>query len=206
MLTVVRTVLADIPCLLFQDDRFSESSVLIHYHGWTGDKGDVNAPHQTLMRAASAGFTVIAPDCVEHGERRTDAWFRAMFNGWAFICDAMDRTRQEAPKLLNTALALPNVSCQNPQVAGVSMGGLIAQIVFAQDKRFASLISVIGRSSFHQADKWSAKPNLARGVINGARRMQLNPILNASLIGPSCSWMADRIWTAQPRSTRRRSA
>lgn len=154
MLTAVRTVLADIPCLLFQDDRFSESPLLIHYHGWTGEKGDVSAPNQTLMRAASAGFTVVAPDCVEHGERRTDAWFRAMFNGWAFICEAMDRTRHEAPVLLDAALGLPTVSDKNPQVAGVSMGGLIAQMVFAQDKRFTSLISIIGRSSFYQADEW----------------------------------------------------
>ena len=107
-----------------------------------------------LVQLASAGFVVVAPDCYEHGERRTDAWFRAMFNGWAFVCEAMDKTRQEAPALLDAALALPDISAKNPQVAGVSMGGLIAQMVFAEEKRYASLISVIGRSSFYQADAW----------------------------------------------------
>ena len=34
------------------------------------------------------------------------------------------------------------------------MGGLIAQMVFADDRRFASLVSVVGRSSFYQADPW----------------------------------------------------
>ncbi|MEM7538472.1 MAG: dienelactone hydrolase family protein [Chloroflexota bacterium] len=157
MLTVRRQELATIPCLVFQDDRFTKTSLLLHYHGWTGNKGDINAPNQTLMQAASAGFTVVAPDCVEHGERQTDAWFRVMFNGWAFICESMDRTRQEAPALLNAALRLTNVSAQNPQVAGTSMGGLIAQMVFAQDERFASLVSIIGRSSFYQADEWCRK-------------------------------------------------
>ena len=154
MLTVTKQTLADIPSLVFQDDGLSQSSLLLHYHGWSSHKGDVNTPDQTLMQAASIGFTVVAPDCVEHGERRTDAWFRAMFNGWAFICQAMDQTRQEAPALLDAALALPNVSVRNPQVTGVSMGGLIAQMVFAQEKRFGSLISVIGCSSFYQADPW----------------------------------------------------
>ncbi len=154
MLNFTREMLADIPCLVMQDDRFASRSLLLHYHGWTGHKGDAHAPDQTLVRAASAGFTVVAPDCVEHGERRTDAWFRAMFNGWAFICDAMDKTRQEAPALMEAALALPDVSEDRPQVAGVSMGGLIAQTVFAQDRRFVSLVSVIGRSSFYQADAW----------------------------------------------------
>ncbi len=130
MLTVTRHELANIPSLVIPDDRFTRTPLILHYHGWTGHKGDINTPDQTLMQAASAGFTVVVPDCVEHGERRTEAWFRAMFNGWAFICEAMDQTRQEAPALLDAALALSNVSPQNPQVTGVSMGGLIAQIVF----------------------------------------------------------------------------
>ena len=154
MLTVTKEVLADIPCLVLRDDRLSHTPLLLHYHGWTGDKGDINTPDQTLICAASAGFTVVAPDCFEHGERRTDAWSRATFNGWTFVCEAMDQTRQEAPALLDAALALPNLSAASPQVAGVSMGGLIAQMVFAQEKRFSALVSVVGRSSFYQADAW----------------------------------------------------
>jgi dipeptidyl aminopeptidase/acylaminoacyl peptidase len=91
---------------------------------------------------------------VEHGERRTDAWSRADLNGWAFVCELCDLTREEAPGLMDAALALPNVSAVNPQVAGGSMGGIVAQMVFAQDKRFVALVSVVGRSSFYQADAW----------------------------------------------------
>ena len=152
MLKVTREVLANIPCLVYQDDRFTRTSLLLLYHGWKGDKGDINTPAHGAE--ASAGFTVVAPDCVEHGERRTDAWFRAEFNGWAFVCDVCERTRQEAPALLDAALELPNVSAVKPQVAGGSMGGIIAQLVFAQEKRFAALVSVVGRSSFYQADEW----------------------------------------------------
>ena len=108
----------------------------------TAYKGDLNKADQTLICAASGGFTVVAPDCVEHGERRTDAWSRATFNGWIFICEAMDQTRQEAPALLDAALALPNLSAASPEGAGVSIDGLIAQTVFTQEKR----------SSFYQAD------------------------------------------------------
>lgn len=154
MLTITRDMLAGIPCLVFRDDRFETAPLLLHYHGWTGHKGDVNAPDQTLMRVASAGLTVVAPDCVEHGERHSDAWFRATFNGWAFVWDVMDRTRQEAPALLAAARQLPGASVGKPQVAGVSMGGIIAQMVFADEGDYAALVSVVGRSSFYQADEW----------------------------------------------------
>ena len=154
MLIITTEILADIPCLVFRDDRFDTAPLLLHYHGWTGDKGDVSTPDQTLMCAASAGLIVVAPDCVEHGERRSDAWFRATFNGWAFVWDVMDRTRREAPALLDAALQLPGVGAGRPQVAGVSMGGIIAQMVFADDSRYAALVSVVGRSSFYQADAW----------------------------------------------------
>ena len=85
---------------------------------------------------------------------QTDAWFRAMFNGWAFICEAMDKTRQEARGLFESVMALPYASARNPQVTGGSMGGVIAQMVFAENSAFASMISVVGRSSFYQADAW----------------------------------------------------
>ena len=75
--------------------------VVIHYHGWTGHKGSIDTPDQSLVQLASAGFLVVAHDCHEHGERRTDAWFRAQFNGWAFVCETMDRTRREAPALFD---------------------------------------------------------------------------------------------------------
>ena len=34
------------------------------------------------------------------------------------------------------------------------MGGLIAQMVFAENKEYVSMVSVVGRSSFYQADEW----------------------------------------------------
>ena len=117
-------------------------------------QGNCRESGSKLARLASAGFLVVAPDCHEHGERATDDWFRAQFNGWAFICEAMDKTRQEAAALNEGVMALPYSSERNPQVAGGSMGGLIAQMVFAENKAFVSMVSVVGRSSFYQADEW----------------------------------------------------
>ncbi len=154
MLQIERQELAGIPCITLRDERVDEAPVIIHYHGWTGGKGAVETPDQSQVRLASAGFLVVAPDCYEHGERATDAWFRAQFNGWAFICQAMDKTRQEAPALYEAVMALPYSSTHNPQVTGGSMGGLIAQMVFAENSDFASMVSVVGRSSFYQADEW----------------------------------------------------
>ena len=34
------------------------------------------------------------------------------------------------------------------------MGGLIAQMAFAENSAFVSMVSVVGRSSFYQADAW----------------------------------------------------
>ena len=154
MIEIERQDIAGIPCITLRDTRVVEAPVIIYYHGWTGSKGTVENPDQSLVRLASAGFLVVAPDCHEHGERATEDWFRAQFNGWAFICEAMDKTRQEAAALNEGVMALPYSSERNPQVAGGSMGGLIAQMVFAENKAFVSMVSVVGRSSFYLADEW----------------------------------------------------
>ena len=100
MIEIERQDIAGIPCITLSDTRVEEAPVIIYYHGWTGSKGTVENPDQSLVRLASAGFLVVAPDCHEHGERATDDWFRAQFNGWAFICEAMDKTRQEAAAIV----------------------------------------------------------------------------------------------------------
>ncbi len=154
MLMIEREELAGIPSFILRDSRVDEGPVVVHYHGWTGDKGSIENPDQSLVQLASAGFCVVAPDCYEHGERRTDAWFRAQFNGWAFVCQAMDKTRAEAPALYEAVMALPYSSARSPQVCGSSMGGLIAQMVFAENSAYVSMVSIVGRSSFFQADEW----------------------------------------------------
>ncbi len=154
MITIDREELGGIPALILRDTRVEEAPLVVHYHGWTGDKGSIENPDQSLAQLASAGFCVVAPDCYEHGERRTDAWFRAQFNGWAFVCEAMDRTRAEARDLFEAALALPYSAARDPQVCGTSMGGLIAQMVFAENRAYVSMVSIVGRSSFYQADEW----------------------------------------------------
>jgi dienelactone hydrolase len=154
MLIVENRQLAGIPCLTLYDDRFTSAQLLLHYHGWTGDKGSAAAPDQSLAQLATAGMMVVAPDCYEHGERATDAWFRSRFNGWAFVCDAMEHTREEAGGLTDAALQLPGVAGDDLQVSGVSMGGLIAQMVVAEESRAVAMVSVVGRSSFYQADEW----------------------------------------------------
>ena len=67
--------------------------------------------------------------------------FAFSYNGWAFVCQAMDETRAEASALFDAAMALPYSSARNPQVCGTSMGGLIAQMIFAENKAFVSMVS-----------------------------------------------------------------
>ena len=154
MIEIARHEIADVPCIVMRDRRVGAAPVVVHYHGWRGSKGSVANPDQSLVQLASAGFLIVAPDCYEHGERATDAWFRAGFNGWAFVCQAMDRTRREAAALLDAVMALPESASHRPQVTGTSMGGLIAQMVFAENQAYAAMVSVVGRSSFFQADDW----------------------------------------------------
>ena len=154
MIEIARHQIAGVPCIVMRDRRVGAAPVVVHYHGWRGSKGSVANPDQSLVQLASAGFLIVAPDCYEHGERATDAWFRAGFNGWAFVCEAMDRTRREAAALLDAVMALPESAPHRPQVTGTSMGGLIAQMVFAENQAYAAMVSVVGRSSFFQADDW----------------------------------------------------
>ena len=69
MIEIERQKLADIPCITLRDARVEAAPVIIHYHGWTGNKGTVENPDASLVQLASAGFLVVAPDCYEHGER-----------------------------------------------------------------------------------------------------------------------------------------
>jgi len=154
MLSLTLEEIAGIPCAVHRDDQLTEAPVLIQYHGWTSDKS-TSGDAREMAGTVEAGFVVVMPDCVEHGDRKTDAWeTRVMLNGWAFICDVMERTRQEGSALLDAVLGLPYVSAAGPQVGGASMGGLIAQMVFAEEKRYVSMTSIVGRSSFYQADEW----------------------------------------------------
>lgn len=153
--------LSNIPCIVIRERELgNEQPLLIHYHGWTGNKGDPDFPDATLVQVASMGFTVVAPDCFEHGDRRTESWFRAQFNGWAFICEAMENTRKEASELLEAAMTMQGVAHRSPHVSGLSMGGLIAQMVFADEPRYESMISIVGRSSFFQADEWCRRAQM----------------------------------------------
>ncbi|NQZ71017.1 MAG: dienelactone hydrolase family protein [Lentisphaeria bacterium] len=154
MITIEERKLAGVPCLLIGDDQPGDRPLIIHLHGWSGAKPNPDALPDFLMQWQSNGFTILCLDAYEHGERRTENAFRAIFNGWAFICDAMDKTAKEIPALLDAALAVPGISQVNPQLMGISMGGVIAQQAMAHEKRFTSMVSVIGRSSFYQADDW----------------------------------------------------
>lgn len=60
MLTIIREELAGIPSFILRDTRVDEGPVVIHYHGWTGDKGSIENPDQSLVQLASAGFCVVA--------------------------------------------------------------------------------------------------------------------------------------------------
>jgi dienelactone hydrolase len=154
MINAIAMTIRGIPCIVLRDTRNGHGPLLLHYHAWGEHKGNVSHPDITLVQAASLGFTVICPDCPEHGTRQTAAQFRKVMNGWAFLCTIMDQARQESRKLLDGVFALPFVSKDKPVVSGVSMGALIAQLVFAENRRLSALISVVGRSSFLQFDPW----------------------------------------------------
>ncbi|MBA3710621.1 MAG: alpha/beta fold hydrolase [Planctomycetes bacterium] len=155
MIDISAVTLADVPCLVVRAPTIERRPLLIWHHGWSGHKGDPANPSAHLLKLAQAGLVVVCPDAPGHGER-ANAEFqrRRQFNGWAVICAAMEQARGEAGPLLDAALALPGIAPTYACVAGVSMGGVIAQLAFASEPRFAALVSVIGRSSLHQADPW----------------------------------------------------
>ena len=55
MIEIARREIAEIPCLVLRETRAAEAPVVIHYHGWTGNMGSVEAPDQVLVQLASAG-------------------------------------------------------------------------------------------------------------------------------------------------------
>ncbi len=151
-------LLADIPCLRFAPSLSTPKGLLLHYHGWGGSK-DVAEPVAALFQeAAAAGWMILCPDCPLHGERLDPALtFRKAFNGWAYICEVMEQARLESRTLIAAALTrFPELPAEI-RVSGSSMGGLIAQMVLLEWETCRRGLSLIGRSSFHQADPWCCK-------------------------------------------------
>ena len=56
MLVIDRVELAGIPSLIIREKKLEEAPAVIHYHGWTGDKGSLENLDQSLVQLASAGF------------------------------------------------------------------------------------------------------------------------------------------------------
>ncbi|MCC6423136.1 MAG: prolyl oligopeptidase family serine peptidase [Phycisphaerales bacterium] len=177
MIVASSTRIQNIPCLILREMRFGCGPLLLHYHAWAEDKGNLLSPDITLVQAASEGFTVICPDCPEHGGRKTAAQFRKTMNGWAFICAVIEQAKQESGKLLESLFDLPFVSSRHGVISGVSMGALIAQMIFAQEQRLGALVSVVGRSSLLQYDPWCRQAQLGNWASKWGQKqaMQAHP-------------------------------
>ncbi len=65
-----RRVLVDsIPCLRIEPIKEGDFPWIIHYHGWGSKKENHRFMASSL---AAAGFRVLVPDCLYHGERKED--------------------------------------------------------------------------------------------------------------------------------------
>lgn len=149
------TSFSGIPSVVYRDPGIEPSRLVLHYHGWNGEK--LPDPEiQSLFEAASRrGVVVVCPDCLWHGERQDpELRFRKVFNGWAFICEVMEAARRESPGLCRAIFTQLGLPALEVRVSGISMGGLIAQLVLLELPECREGLSILGRSSFHQADPW----------------------------------------------------
>lgn len=168
---IERRVLAGIPCLIERPLDPPRGLVLV-YHGVTASKeGNLGI----FTRMVEAGWLVVLPDAVGHGERREASLTPETLGYRNFLRLCAVRTALEAHGLIDasheTFGQLPTA------VVGISMGGFVAHYLALREKRVGQVVVI---SSEGVWDEPEVTVPLARRFVEAHR-----PVLHAEQAPPT---------------------
>lgn len=128
----------DIPVLevVAEENRYEAIPLLVYYHGWQTGKELVLTQARKL---AQAGFRVIAPDAMHHGERKTGPV--SAVPGVTFL-SSIHYNLLEFELLINFFQELHLVT--DLYVGGVSMGGITTCALLTQYPEIKAAASIMG--------------------------------------------------------------
>ncbi len=173
-LDINHTLLSDIPCLLLSEKGRKPKGNIFLYHGWSSKKENYKFIGSTI---ALAGYQVIIPDSLYHGDRgildySDDKVMEEYF--WKVAIQSIDeyfmvKNHLEKEKILVS---------DKMAVMGSSMGGMISAGIFAKDPSLLTMTVMNGSCAWQYMDQ---KVQKNRGIdrmawISAERINEYDPV------------------------------
>ncbi len=163
--------------VLTPKDGSRDLSTLIFYHGWSSDK---ETQRMRGLILAAAGYRVVIPDAINHGER--DALERYGISGadkfWPTVFKSMD----EWDTLIGGLVARYGINREKVGIIGNSMGGITAGGLYTENQEIKGLVVLNGSMAWkHTNDSIKEQANIEmdQGLIDLEREViRRDPIEN----------------------------
>ncbi|NLK64508.1 MAG: prolyl oligopeptidase family serine peptidase [Tissierellia bacterium] len=124
-----------IPAIIFRPRGAKELPSIIFYHGWGSDK---NTQRIRGFILAAAGYQVVIPDAVYHGERNPLADY-SMAAVKEYFWDIIFSNMEEYSTIEKELILKYNTEPDRIAVMGNSMGGFTAAGIFTHNKNIKAL-------------------------------------------------------------------
>lgn len=140
----------DIPVLeiYLQELKDRSAPLLVFYHGWTSDKINGSGFGESI---AKFGFRVVVPDCNYHGaqaEKNLQMW------DVHYLFRSVVETAADFPKIIEYYQKRNLIADNFYAVAGVSMGGMIANVLLGKYADIKAAGVLMGSPQLENFAKW----------------------------------------------------
>jgi dienelactone hydrolase len=138
-----------IPAIIFRPKGVKEPPNLIFYHGWGSNK-DTQRIRGFIL--AAAGYQVLIPDAVYHGERNPLKDY-GKASATEYFWEVIFTNMEEYTRLENELILKYNADPDRIAIMGNSMGGFSAAGIFTSNKNIKTLIVFNGSCSWDTFNK-----------------------------------------------------
>lgn len=138
-----------IPAIIFRPKGVKEPPSILFYHGWGSSK---ESQRMRGFILAAAGYQVVIPDAIYHGERKPldDYGKEAAIE---YFWDVIFANMEEYAILEKELVLKYNADSEKIAVMGNSMGGFTAAGIFTWNKNVKTLIAFNGSCSWETFNK-----------------------------------------------------
>lgn len=175
MVTIEKEQIGSIPLLhiVNQEKRSQKLPLLIFIHGFTSVK-ERNLHYAYLL--ADAGFRVILPEAVYHGERERGLKEHDLFaRFWEIVLTTIEEINIVKEYYDKKGL----VAEDNIGVAGTSMGGIATLGALTQYSWIKAAVSLMGMPSYEKFSKWQLEQLKNQGITMPFTEAQISEQLDA---------------------------
>ncbi|MCB1862548.1 MAG: alpha/beta fold hydrolase [Gammaproteobacteria bacterium] len=169
-LTGIRTdntlLLGRVPALVCHSQTLQASvrkGTILFYHGLGASK-EVHLAE--IRQLAAAGYLVVVPDAVGHGQRKDPKLDQLMALGHptrtSLFLNIIRETAMELPPLLDELLSKGWIHRERIGITGISMGGHICFLAIVLDPRIQVAVSILGSPVLKPLAAASPHRNLER--------------------------------------------